>query len=266
MPRLAVIVALAGRDARLARSYRGALALDLVVGCLSLLIYFFISRTFETASTARLGGAPTYFAFALVGVIVTTVLHATTSGLGRRLREEQLTGTLEALVVQPLRPADIAIGLTAYPLVFAIARSALYLVGAALLLGVDLSRASFVGALACALATGALVTALGIFVGGLVLVLKRSDTIAGLVVFGLALAGGAYFPTSVLPEWVRPLAEFAPTRLSYDGLRDALFLGEGWLTPAVTLAAMGFISLPFSVWLFARCLELARRRGSVSEY
>ncbi|MGZ4402774.1 MAG: hypothetical protein ACXVRI_07990, partial [Gaiellaceae bacterium] len=97
------IAAIVRRDFQLARSYRLAFALDLLLGLANLILYFFISRTFTgVGRTAELNGAPSYFAFALVGIVMTVVMTAANTSLGMRIREEQLTGTLEALVVQPL--------------------------------------------------------------------------------------------------------------------------------------------------------------------
>ena len=66
--RFGVFRALVRRDYSLSRSYRFALVLDAFFGGLNLLVYYFISATFESASTAELAGAPSYFAFAVVGV------------------------------------------------------------------------------------------------------------------------------------------------------------------------------------------------------
>jgi hypothetical protein len=93
-PSLSAVWALIKRDFLIARSYRLALGLDLVLGVLNLLVYFFISKTFGDADPASLGAAPSYFAFAAVGVAMTTVINAATSTVSTRVREEQLTGTL----------------------------------------------------------------------------------------------------------------------------------------------------------------------------
>jgi hypothetical protein len=84
------------------RTYRLAFLLDLVFGIANLLVYYFISRTLSIGQHSDLGSAPTYFAFALVGIAITNVIGAAATGLAYRIREEQFTGTLEALLVQPL--------------------------------------------------------------------------------------------------------------------------------------------------------------------
>jgi len=66
--------ALARRDYSVASSYRFAIGFDLFYGLIDLLVYFFIARTFKGASTAHLGGAPSYFAFVTVGIVITLVI------------------------------------------------------------------------------------------------------------------------------------------------------------------------------------------------
>src|SRR2546423_13376749 len=105
-----ILRALLLRDYRVRNSYRFTIALDLFVGILDIIVYYFISKTFKGASSASLGGAPSYFAFALVGIAITAVVQATAQGVGYRLREEQLTGTLEALVAQPITAPETALG------------------------------------------------------------------------------------------------------------------------------------------------------------
>src|SRR4029077_1969800 len=130
LPRSAAVLALVRRDYLNARSYRAVFVLDLLFGVLNLVIFFFISRTFGDRSTSNLHGAPSYFAFAALGIAVVVVMEAASAGLSIRLREEQLTGTLEALVGQPISVLELALGMTGYPFVFAMVRAAFYLLAA----------------------------------------------------------------------------------------------------------------------------------------
>src|SRR5215218_10283001 len=117
--RLSAVLALMRRDYLIRTSYRLVLVLDLFIGVLDVLIYYFISETFKGGVTASLGAAPSYFAFALVGIAVTAVVTATTSGIAAGVRDEQLTGTLEALVTQPVSAAEMAVGMCGMPFALA---------------------------------------------------------------------------------------------------------------------------------------------------
>ena len=260
------VLAILIRDYLVTRSYRAALAMDLAFGAVNVFIYYFISKTFEGAATGDLSGAPSYFDFATVGIVVTLVITAAASGLARRIREEQLTGTLEVLAAQPIRTAELFAGLGALPFLLAGVRSVIYLVMAAVLLGLDTSQASWVGLVAVLVATGAAMSALGMVAGGVVLVIKRGEIFLAALITGMALVSGAFFPVEVLPSWLQPLGDVVPTRFAYDGLRAALFRGDGWDDDVLALLAFASVCIPAGVWFGGRALEFTRRRGSLSQY
>jgi ABC-2 type transport system permease protein len=260
------VLAILVRDYLVTRSYRGALATDLAFGALNVLVYYFISQTFEGAATADLSGAPSYFDFAVVGIVVTMVVMAAAAGLARKIREEQLTGTLEVLAAQPIRTAELFAGLGALPFLLAGVRALIYLVMAALLLDLEASEASWVGLGAILLATGAAMSALGMIAGSVVLVVKRGEVILGALITGMALVSGAFFPIEVLPSWLQPLGDIVPTRFAYEGLRAALFRGSGWEDDVLALLAFASVCIPAAVWVGGRALEYTRRRGSLSQY
>lgn len=261
-----MIAALLRRDLQIRASYRLILVIDLFIGTIDVLVYYFISRTFEGTASTALGAAPSYFAFALVGIVITAVVQAASSGVAMSVREEQLTGTLEHLVAQPLTPTEMSLGMCALPFAFAIVRVALYLIIGGAVLGTDFSDTSWVGFAAVLAATGAAMSAVGIVTAAAVLVLKRGQTISGLIVFGMSFVGGAFFPVSVLPGWLEKLGSILPPRFAFDGLRQALYAGSGWADDALILFGLSLVVLPASVWLFHRALEHARRGGTIAQY
>ena len=268
-PRLgnaSAVFAIVRRDFLVTKSYRIPFILDLVFGILNLAIYFFISRTFAEFPSAQLHGAPSYFAFAAVGIVIAMVIDAASAGLTQKIREEQLTGTLEALLTQPITPTQMAFGLAGFPFLFALLRAVFYLLVAGLWLGVDFTDASWLGFTLVLGTAGVAFAVLGVLSGALMLVVKRGDILVGVTVFGMGLISGAFFPREVLPGWIRPLGEVVPTRFAFDGLRSAIFRGQDWGQDAVVLALFGLIGLPLAVWAFAKALSYARRTGSLAQY
>jgi ABC-2 type transport system permease protein len=260
------VLAFIKRDFSASRSYRTSFLFDLIFGFAELLLFFFISRTFGHADVSGLHGAPTYFAFAAVGIAVTIVLQTTTTALAHSVRQEQLTGTLEALVVQPINAAELSLGLAGYAFASAFLRAAFYIVGPAALLGLSLRDASWSGFVIVLLAATTALVGIGVVVGAVALVLKGTHTLAGIVTLGMGLLSGAFFPISVLPDWIEPIGKVLPTRFAFDGLRNALFRGGGWGIDAVVLLAFALCSFPIAVWAFARAIELSRRVGSLGQY
>ena len=266
LPRPWVISAVVRRDFADTRSYHVAFLLDVFFGVLELATYFFISKTFGDVTPEDLRGAPTYFAFAAVGAVIATVITAATAGIGERLRREQVTGTLEALLTNPVTSIELCFGLTGFPYLCALARSILYLVVAGIWMDLDLGNASWPGLGCVFIASGLALSTLGILAGAVVLVLKRGDVLVGTLVYGLTLVSGSVFPVSALPGWLAAIGELSPLRLAFDGTRAALFEGSGWGADAALLAAFGVVAMPLALLAFSLALSYAKRAGSVAQY
>jgi ABC-2 type transport system permease protein len=265
-PRPRVVAAIVRRDWVTTRSYHLAFALDAFFGILELATYYFISETLGNFTPADLDGAPTYFAFAAIGAVIANVIQAATAGIGERLRQEQLTGTLEALLTNPLTSIELCLGLTGFPYLFALARTIVYLVVAGVWMNLDYSHTSWVGLAAVLVSAAFALSALGILAGAIVLVLKRGDVLVGTLVFGMTLLSGSVFPISVLPDWLEPVSKIIPIRLALDGARSALFTGNDWATDAALLAAIGAVALPVCLLAFSRAVSYAKRAGSLAQY
>ena len=263
---LPVILALARREVLIRATYRATFVLEGFGGVLAIAVYYFISETFKDVEGAGLGDAPSYFAFALVGAAITTVVQTAATTTSRRVREEQLTGTLEAMLSQPVRSGEVAFGLAAYPFLFAALRALAYLVLGSLLPGVDFVDADWLGLILVLIVATALFLAIGLMIAAIVVVLKRAEVIAGLIMYALAVLGGAFFPVSVLPGWLEWLSDLAPTRRAFDGGRDALYGGGGWADDVLVLSGMALVLIPVGLWLFDVSVRSQRRSGALGEY
>jgi ABC-type multidrug transport system permease subunit len=258
--------ALIARDYQVTRSYRTALFSDIAFGFINLVVYHYISQTLRPRVGHGLDGAPTYFAFAAVGVALSIVLQASMAGLARRVREEQLTGTLEMLLAQPISPTELALGLAGFPFLFSLARAFIYLLLAGAFLGLSLAHVSWLGLIVSFAVSGLAFAGIGIGLAALVIVFKRAEMLGSFGTVGLGLLGGAVFPASALPSWLHPLATIVPTRFAFDAVRNALFGTRGWLGPTLILLAIGAVLVVISLALFTSAVRLVVRLGSVSQY
>lgn len=265
LPRLNRVLTLVRREYASRRTYRLAFLLDLMFGIANLLVYYFISRTLEVAAGSNLG-VPSYFAYALVGIAITNVIGAASTGLAYRIREEQFTGTLEALMVQPVTLSELSAGLAGYPFLFSMGRAAIYILVGGSLLGIDFGRTDWVGFAVMLLVSALAFGALGIILGGVMLVVKRGEALVGLFTYALGILGGAFFPISALPSWLEPIARIVPTRFAFEGLRRAIFLGEHWARDALILLVMGIVALPLATYFFSRAVDHTRRTGTLTQY
>ena len=240
--------------------------MDLFFGFVNIFVYFFISKTLGDVPSSSLDGAPSYFAFAAVGSSLLVVMQSALGSVSGGVRDGQVTGTLEAVAVQPVKVAEMALGFAAYPVVFALVRVVLYLLLAEVFLGLGLSNPDWAGLVIMLFATGLALLGLGVLMGGLVLVLKRSGSVTALAIFAMGFVGGGFFPLDVLPGWLEGIGKVVPTRYAFDGVRAALFKGTGWTTDAVVLAIFGCVGLPVSVQVFKWALRRAEASGTLGQY
>jgi ABC-2 type transport system permease protein len=258
-------VALAWRDFIATRSYRAALVFDLAWGLADLFLYFFLSKI-VTASGADLRGAPSYFAFAVAGVLGSLIVGSATAEIASRMREEQLTGTLELLTAQPIRTAELALGTAAFPLAYAVVRVALYFAVAVIALGLPTGKIDALGVAVLLVLSGFAFIPLGIAAAAVTVVMKRGGAIVDAGVFAMTFVSGALFPLAVLPGWLQAIGKVMPTRPAFDGLRHALFGGGGWGGDAVVLFGIGLVGAPISIALLDAALRRARRAGTLAQY
>ena len=139
-----VVSALARRELLIAVSYRMSLLLTLGYGVLGLALYYFISHP-SRACRRTIGAAPSYFAYAAVGIVVGTMVDATSSSVGTRMREEQTTGTLETLATTPMSSLELPVGVVSFPFLFATMQAGVYLLIASVWMSLDTSHTSWSG-------------------------------------------------------------------------------------------------------------------------
>jgi ABC-2 type transport system permease protein len=260
------LAALARRDFVLRRSYRLAFGADLVFVVVDLLVYYFISEVVGPVPAAELGGAPSYFAFAVAGIVMSLIVLSATAEIANRIREEQLTGTLELLCVQPLRTWQLGFGTATFPVAFALLRASAYLLIGIVALDLPTDATDWPGVLAMLAIASIAFAPIGILGAAATIVFKRGGAIAGVLVFAMTFVSGALFPLSLLPEWLQTIGQAMPTRFAFDGLRAALYENGGWEGDAGVLLAIAVVAAPVSVWIFARALTHAKRSGTLAQY
>lgn len=260
------IRALIRRDAMVAVSYRTVFVLEIFFGVVELVMYFFISRTFADFSGEELGSAPSYFGFAVIGILLGAVLIAMSSSVGYRLRDEQVTGTLEALAAAPVSSFALCIGLVGFPFVFAVTRAGIYLFIAVSVLNLDVSNADWPGLFLVLAGTAAAIAPIGILAGAAALAIKRGHVVSSTLIWVMTLLGGMVFPVSVLPSWLQWVSPLVPLSYAFDGAREAVFTGSDWGSNVLVLFGMAAVLLPVALFLFHWALSAARRRATLAEY
>ena len=189
------------------------------------------------------------------GLLALTILFGTSSMEAIVIVFERRIGSLERLLLAPLRlPALLAgkllggmtFGLTVTLVVLAIAVTFFGMTGVnwiMLLLALLLSALAF--------------SVLGAFVSVAVREVFEAQTLANFFRFPMMFLGGVFVPLDSMPAWMQILARLLPLTYSVEALRTALS-GGSWTTAALDLGALAAFSAVFfwlAVYILARRIE-----------
>ncbi|MFZ5475946.1 MAG: hypothetical protein ACOZNI_04150, partial [Myxococcota bacterium] len=173
--------AFARRDLLVESSYRVAAFFGLLSAGIGLLSTWFLAVAIGPGSPALQAWGGDYFAFAVLGLGVATPLHAAQYGFAGRIREAQLEGTLEPVLVAPVPLARVLVYQAAWRVAFACARSLLFVLAAVVLFGVPIHARGVPVALAGFAMAMAAHLAMGLLSAAFTLVLKRGEPVTWVV-------------------------------------------------------------------------------------
>jgi ABC-2 type transport system permease protein len=265
---LSIVAAFLRRDFRVNISYRVSFAFQSVSIVFELALFFYLSRVVNEADFTGQGLSGGYFAYAAVGLALLTMVQVSLSSFTYKLREEQTTGTLEALMTTPTSPTVIVLSSAVYDLIRATATGLVLLGTAVVIFGLrlDLDPASIGVATVALIGCLALFASLGVAVAAFTMVFKRGTMLLALVVTGLALLGGVYFPIEVLPDPIEWVASALPFTWSLDVFRAALLGGAVDPAQLAGLFASAMVLLPLALLLFTAAVRRARQTGTLGQY
>ncbi|MBN2498004.1 MAG: ABC transporter permease [Deltaproteobacteria bacterium] len=251
-------------------SYRLAFAGQLVFTFFMVAAFYFFARMFEgheIASLAPYGGA--YFPFVLVGVAFSSYLGVAIRSFADTIRNAQVLGTLEALLVTPTPVGQVIVLSSVYDFLATSLRVVVTLAFGVFIFGVRFPDANWTGALLVLLLTIVSFSFLGVLSAGVVLAFKRADPSSWLVQGLSYLLGGVYYPVSVLPGWGQTLAQILPITHALEAMRRLLLTGASLAEVSGSLLGLIIFSAaagPVSLLVFWAALRRVRREGSLSQF
>ena len=264
------LLAFLRRDVLVAWSYRLPFVTDWVAMILQALVFGFVGKLIPSSALPRFGGAPiSYLEFVAVGIAISSFLAVGLTRLMTVIRQEQVQGTLEALLLTPTAWSTIEVGSAFYDILYVPVRTAVFLSLTALLFDADYHLAGVLPAAAVLLAFIPFVWGLGVISAATTLTFRRGAGGVGFVVSIATLGSGAYFPLTVLPGWVQELATYNPIAIAVTAMREALLGGSTWgdVWPSVVqLIPMSALAMIVGAVAFRAAIARERRRGTLGLY
>lgn len=269
MSALAVPIAFFVRDYRLAVSYRAGFFFEIVGAIVNVFIFYFVSEFFGSALSGELeqyGG--NYFLFVIVGIAFTTYLRVGLSGISTKVRDGQLMGTLELMLISPSRLPVTLLSSTLWAHLMATFGVLTY-VAFAVLVGPELGSPNIGIALVALVVAIIGFNAIGLIVAASVIVLKQGSPVNWLVNTASVLLAGVFYPTTALPEPLEAIGRLLPMTHALDIVRRSLLAGEGMATLApsfVALVVLTALYLPLGVLACHHAVRVAQTDGSLTAY
>jgi len=258
------------RDATIAYSYRISFVAQLGGNLLVLGLFYFIGRAIgdqPLPALAAYGG--NFVAFLLIGVALTDCVGVSLVSFAAQIREAQTTGTLEAIVMSPVRLPLILIYSSLWNYALCGVRFLLYLVGGSLLYGLDIGHGNIASALLIFLLTIVCFMGVGMLWAGIVMLVKRGESLMTLAASVVLLVSGVLYPVALLPPWLRKIGSLIPLSYALEGMRLALLKGATLTDLGATLLPLGLFAvvlLTIGVGAFDLAVATAKQTGSLTQY
>jgi len=252
-----------------ASSYRVGMALSLLgLAAVVLPLYFIAGALQPTMQGAISSEARQYFAFVAVGAAVFSLLSTCATALPGALDGAIARGTFEAMLGTPARLRAICAGLMGYGVLWSILRATILLV-AAIALGAEVVWNGVPLGIVVVALTMLSYAGIGLALSALVLVFRTTGPATTAFLTASMFLGGVYYPTQVIPSWIRDIASFLPITYGLRALRQLVLRGDSFtavLGDLEILSLMTVLSVAVGAALFSAALRYARRAGTLAGY
>src|SRR2546429_6798517 len=205
--------------------------------------------------------------YLLIGTAVWSYLSVTFEGVTDMITIERWEGTIEHTFMAPISRFTHLIGSCWYAVAHGLLFTFIQLIVVASFFNLDLSHANYITATFMLLIGS--ISFIGFGIGAAVLPLlftERGSQMSYIVRAILLLISGVYYPISVLPGWMQPLARISPATYVLEGLRAGLLNNQVFWSAEIwnytwPLILTALISVPLGVYVFSVAERYAKKTG-----
>ena len=257
------------RDIRIQLSYLTAFLFQMGGIVLAVPFFYFASQVFAGAdigSLDRYGG--NFFAFVLLGVAFMDYLALSLRVYNESLRESQLMGTLEIVLLSPLRAWEILVYSSLWGYLFTTLRFVTYML-TGVVFGLDLGRIDLLATLVTMVVSVVAFASLGMLIASIVVIIKKGDGLTAVVNATSSFLGGVIYPVDVLPGPLQAAAQFLPITHALEAMRLAVLQGASVidiLPQLGRLALFAAVFVPIALACFRRAVSLNKTAGTLGHY
>ncbi len=251
-----------------------------------LAIYAIIAGRMGRAAQALTPYGGDYVSYVILGIVLNSLLSTSLSAPYQGVRRSDSSRKLEIIMLSPMSLPLFITGITAGAYVRTLINITVYLLLGFMIFGLSLSAAANYGLAIIYVLLGVVsCTGLGLAGASTISLLDArggDDPIRWIVQILAGLGSGAYYPVSILPEWIQNIASLIPHTYAFDGTRRALLAKEAsrtatipahhllpispLLTDMLILALMSIMYMLVGWRLFEYSMKRARTDGRLSRW
>ncbi len=237
------------RNLNLTKRYWGWEIVWLVYNIVNALSVVFIGASAELVSHVKLN-TNYLILYLLIGTSVWSYLSVSFDGVTDIINMERWEGTIEHTFMAPISRFTHMVGSCLFAVVHGMIFTIIQLLVVASFFKLDLSHANFATAIFMLFVGSISFIGFGIATAILPLLYTEKGMQMSFVVKAvILLVSGVYYPVSVLPGWMQPLATISPATYVINGLRAAILNNQPIWSPQVwsstwPLIITGVVSIP----------------------
>jgi ABC-2 type transport system permease protein len=263
------VLAFTKRDFLIWKSYRLSFFTNIAFVFIQAATFYYISGLFNGRAIRLDEFEGQYISFCFIGIVFNGYLLAALENLSLKIMEEQLIGTLEALLVIPIGYSLLAISLVMWDFLFGGIVVLIYFFCGAILLHFQLGILQFLSLVIVLVLSIISLSSLGILSAGFIIYFKKCALLT--LVFGVVAGflSGVYFPAKAFPVFLQEAAKFIPLTYILHACRLILLKGYhiGMLRDDISaLCFFCVILFPLSIAVFNLTIKKAIRDGVLSQY
>lgn len=211
----------------------------------------------KTSLVGLIDGTPNYFEFVAPGIMMMVVMTAVLTGLAGSVSRENEQGTLDGILVAPVKRVSIIMGKALAQSVRGVIQGFIVLLLAVFLFGVTIHGNLLMVALMLGLGIFSFV-GLGILVSAAASEQETATQLLFMFQFPMLFLSGAFFPLQQMPKIMQDIAHLLPLTYAVEAQRKIIILGGGIgdvKNEIIILFVFGLVTLLIALPLFNRLVK-----------
>ena len=205
--------------------------------------------------------------YLLIGTVVWSYLSVAFDQVTETITIERWEGTIEYTFMAPIARLTHLLGSCIFAVVHGLLFVLVQLIVVSFFFHIDLGHANILTSVGMLLIGSISFIGFGIMAAILpLLYTERGSQMAYIVRALILLVSGVYYPITVLPGWMQPIARVCPATYVLDGMRQGLLYNQPitalW-SDIWPLIVAGIISIPVGLWIFRKAERYAKRTGKL---